>query len=174
MRAFIGGILTLVLSGVLIGVLGTSASAACETPWGSLRKGTLGDYSEGPLERVRTGRQACYDRLVVEVAGSGFGYRAEYVDQVVQEGSGKPVPLRGGAKLRVIVQAAAATGFPATSPELADVAGYTTFRQVAGAGSFESQTTIGVGVRARLPFRVLSLPRDGGGTRLVVDVAHAW
>ncbi|WP_395974979.1 hypothetical protein [Actinomadura sp. 1N219] len=174
MRAFFAGVLTLVMSVALIGVMGTSASAACATTWGSLPKGSLGDYSEGPLERVRTGRQTCYDRLVIEVAGSGYGYRVEYVDQVEQEGSGKPVPLRGGAKLRVIVQAATAPGFPATSSNLANVSGYTTFRQVAGAGSFESQTTIGVGVRARLPFRVITLPRDGGGTRLVVDVAHTW
>ncbi|GAA4239971.1 hypothetical protein GCM10022254_62900 [Actinomadura meridiana] len=174
MRALFGGLLALVLSAALVGVVGTPASAACDTAWGSQQKGTLHNYAEGPLERVRTGRQSCYDRLVVEVAGSGFGYLVGYVDEVVQEGSGKPVPLRGGAKLRVIVQAAAATGFPATSPELANVSGYTTFRQVAGAASFESQTTIGLGVRARLPFRVLTLPRDGGGTRLVIDVAHTW
>lgn len=174
MRALFGGLLTLVVSASLIGVFGTSASAACGTTWGSLPKGTLSDYSEGPLERVRTGRHTCYDRLVIAVAGSGFGHRTEYVGQVVQDGSGKPVPLRGGARLRIIVQAAAATGFPAGSPDLADVAGYSTFRQVAGAGSFEGQTTIGLGVRARLPFRVFTLPRDGGGTRLVVDVAHTW
>ncbi|WP_242892734.1 AMIN-like domain-containing (lipo)protein [Actinomadura litoris] len=174
MRALIGGLLSLVLSVVLVGVLGAPASAACSTAWGSQDKGTLHDYADGPLERVRTGRQDCYDRLVIEVAGSGFGYLAGYVDEVVQEGSGNPVPLRGGAKLRVIVQAAAASGFPASSPELANVGGYTTFRQVAGAGSFEGQTTIGVGVRARLPFRVLTLPREGGGTRLIVDVAHTW
>ncbi|MBC6463811.1 hypothetical protein [Actinomadura sp. HBU206391] len=174
MRVLFRGLLTLVMSATLIGVLGTSASAACETAWGSLPKGTLSDYSQGPLERVRTGRQSCYDRLVIEVAGSGFGHRTEYVDQVVRDGSGEPVPLRGGAKLRIIVQAAAATGFPTGSPNLADVAGYTTFRQVAGAGSFEGQTTIGLGVRARLPFRVFTLLREGGGTRLIVDVAHTW
>ncbi|MFI0412342.1 hypothetical protein [Actinomadura sp. 3N508] len=166
--------MTLVLSAALIGVTGTSASAACSTPWGSLQKGSLSGYSEGPLERVRTGQQSCYDRLVIEVDGTAFGHLVGYVDEVVQEGSGKPVPLRGSAKLRIIVQAATAPGFPATSPELANVSGYRTFRQVAGAASFESQTTIGVGVRARLPFRVLTLPRDGGGTRLVVDVAHTW
>jgi hypothetical protein len=40
---------------------------------------------------------------------------------------------------------------------------------VAWAGSFEGQSTIGLGVRARLPFRVLQLPG-----RLVIDVAHHW
>ena len=175
MRRLFGGLLALGVTIVLAGTLGTSASAAdCVTNWGSLAKGSLADYSQGPLNGVRTGRQDCYDRLVLDIAGTGFGYRVEYVDQVVQDGSGAPVPLRGGAKIRIIVQAMAATGFPATSPELANVSGYSTFRQVAGAGSFEGQTTIGLGVRARLPFRVFTLPLDGGGTRLVTDVAHSW
>jgi hypothetical protein len=167
-------LLALGVTVVLIGTLGTSASAAdCATNWGSLAKGSLADYSQGPLNGVRTGRHDCYDRLVLDVAGTGFGYRVEYVTQVAHDGSGAPVPLRGGAKIRIIVQAAAATGFPASSPELANVSGYTTFRQVAGAGSFEAQTTVGLGVRARLPFRVFTLPLDGG-TRLVTDVAHSW
>jgi len=163
------------MTAILTGVLGASASAAdCSTNWGSLPKGSLGEYSEGPYESLRTGRQTCYDRLVLEAAGTGNGYRVEYVDQVYQDGSGFLVPLRGAAKLRIVVQATAAPGFPAGSPELADVSGYATFRQVAGAGWFEGQTTIGLGVRARLPFRVFTLPRDGGGMRLVIDVAHLW
>lgn len=175
MRRLLGGLCALVVTVVFIGTLGTSASAAdCATSWGSLPKGSLADHTQGPLNSLRTGRHDCYDRLVLDIAGSGFGYRAEYVDQVVQDGSGAPVPLRGGAKIRIIVQAMAATGFPASAPELADVSGYATFRQVAGAGSFEGQTTIGLGVRARLPFRVFTLPLEGGGTRLVTDVAHSW
>jgi hypothetical protein len=175
MRRLIGGLLALGVAAVLFGATGGSASATvCEMTWGSLPKGALADYSEGPLNGVRTGRQTCYDRLVLDVAGTNFGYRVQYVDEVVQDGSGIPVPLRGGAKIQIIVQAAAAAGFPATSPELANVSGYTTFRQVAGAASFEGQTTIGLGVRARLPFRAFTLPLDGGGTRVVIDVAHTW
>ena len=63
---------------------------------------------------------------------------------------------------------------PANPCELANVAGYQTFRQVAYAGSFEGQTTLGLGVRARLPFRVFILAGPGDGSRLVVDVAHRW
>ncbi|RFS81314.1 hypothetical protein D0T12_32255 [Actinomadura spongiicola] len=174
MRALLGGSLTLVMSAALVGALGTPASAACDTPWGSLRKGTLTGVAKGPLERVRTGRHACYDRLVIDVAQSGFGHRVKYVDQVYMDASGDLVPLRGGAKLEIIVQSPAAPGYPSTSPNLADVSGYTTFRQVAGAVSFEGKTTLGLGVRARLPFRVFTLPRDGGGSRFVVDVAHTW
>ena len=49
-----------------------------------------------------------------------------------------------------------------------------TLRQVALAGSFEGQTTFGVGVRARLPYRVFLLDGPGNGSRLVLDVAHRW
>jgi hypothetical protein len=99
-----------------------------------------------------------------------------YVDQVIEDPTGAVVPVRGGAKLQVNVAAPAydsATGQPtyvySNRAELVDVTGYQTFRQVAWAGSFESTTSVGLGVRARLPFRVLSL-----GDRIVVDVAHFW
>jgi hypothetical protein len=49
-----------------------------------------------------------------------------------------------------------------------------TFRQVVFDGTFEGQTQIGLGVRARLPFRVFTLAGPGGGSRLVIDVAHRW
>ncbi|WP_441919802.1 AMIN-like domain-containing (lipo)protein [Nocardia brasiliensis] len=42
-----------------------------------------------------------------------------------------------------------------------DLAGNRTFRQVAWAGSFEARTTVGPGVRARLPMQVCTL--DGPG-----------
>jgi hypothetical protein len=54
------------------------------------------------------------------------------------------------------------------------VTGYQTFRQVAWAGSFEGYSSLGLGVRARLPFRVQTLPGPGAGSRLVLDVAHFW
>jgi hypothetical protein len=54
------------------------------------------------------------------------------------------------------------------------VTGWQTFRQIAWAGSFEGQSTIGLGVRAKLPFRVLVLQGPGAGSRFVIDVAHRW
>ncbi|WRL64756.1 hypothetical protein U6N30_03010 [Blastococcus brunescens] len=57
------------------------------------------------------------------------------------------------------------------------MAPYETFRQVAWAGSFEGQSSLGIGTRARLPFRVFTLVGDPGSdqaVRLVVDVGHLW
>jgi hypothetical protein len=163
----------------------TSASPAsasvCEAQWGSLVK-QRAPYTGKQVTDIRSGRHRCFDRLVVDLNGNGKGrpgYQVRYVKQVRQDGSGATVPLRGGARLRVIVNAPAyddgrLTYRPTNRRELVDVTGYRTFRQVAWAGTYEGQTTIGLGVRARLPMRVLVLDATGGGHRVVVDVAHRW
>ena len=156
-----------------------STTTACPRGWGSLPEANS-RMSTAPVTNVRTGRHACFDRLVVDLRGRAPGYDVRYVGNVYQDGSGFLVPLRGGAKLQIIVRAPAydaayrATYVPSNKRELTNVAGYSTFRQVAFAGSFEGQTTIGLGVRARLPFRVFTLAGPGSNTRLVVDVAHRW
>lgn len=149
-------------------------AVVCETGWGS------GPESQWPADRglltnIRSGRHECYDRLVFDFTGVNDGYWVQYVDEVAHEGSGEPVPLRGAGKLQITVNSPAyddagnPTYVPANRAELVDVTGYQTFRQVAWAGSFEGQTTVGLGVRAVLPFRVFTLPG-----RVVVDVAHTW
>ncbi len=160
-----------------------SASAPyCGIRWGSLAK-TVSPSSaagESNLIGVRSGRHDCYDRLVVDLSGPAAGARVQYVDKVVMDGSGAPVALRGAARLQIVVLAPAynqngsPTYRPADPRELVNVTGYRTFRQVAWAGSFEGQTTLGLGVRARLPFRVFQLTGPGSHTRLVIDVAHRW
>jgi len=171
----------------LVGCLGlTSAASASAAPycgivWGSLAK-QGGGGGASTVAGVRTGQHDCYDRLVIDLnGGPSVGYRVEYVDAVYQDGSGAPVQLDGGARLRIVVYAPSydiadghLTFTPADPAHLADVTGYRTFRQVADAGSFEGQTNIGLGVRAHLPFRVFTLAGPGGGSRLVVDVAHQW
>lgn len=157
----------------------TAVSAACGTHWGSLGK-SVQTMSQATVQGVRAGRHGCFDRLVIDLKGRVAGYTVRYVDQILQEGSGLPVPVRGGARLEVTVTAPAydanglATFVPANPNEIVDVAGFSTFRQVAWSGSFEGYTTLGVGVRARLPFRVLILGGPAGGSRLVIDVAHRW
>lgn len=156
------------------------AATACPTGWGSLAK----TYSAGtatPLTNVRTGRHDCYDRFVVDVpgaSGSALGFSVRYVDRLYQDASGRLIPVAGGAILEVRVNA------PAYNPETGastypgrvaqplpgvNITGYSTFRDTRYAGSFEGVTQFGLGVRARLPFRVQHL-----ADHLVVDVAHTW
>ncbi len=158
----------------------TVSTASCPRGWGSLPEANS-RMVLSPVTNVRTGRHACYDRLVVDLGGRAAGYDVRYVSTVHQDGSGFVVPLRGGAKLQIVVRASSydldsgkATYSPKNSKELTNVAGYRTFRQLAFAGSFEGQTTIGLGVRARLPFRVYTLAGPGSNSRLVIDVAHQW
>lgn len=167
-------------------VLATPAQAAyCGITWGSQAKVVAGaDPMFDQLTAVRAGQHGCYDRLVIDLADAGgfTAYDVRYVSQVRQDGSGTLVPLRGGAKLQIIIRSnpydrnGRVTFAPANRSEVVNVSGYRTFRQVASAGSFEGQTTLGLGVRARLPFRAFVTPGPAGtGTvRVVIDVAHLW
>ncbi|MET9296048.1 hypothetical protein [Streptomyces sp. NPDC003077] len=158
-----------------------SAATSCAVGWGSADKvGEVADYAR-PLVNVRAGRHDCYDRLVLDVRGTGdrpIGFRVGYVDELHQDGSGDLVPVGGGAILSVRIAA------PSYDPDTfkpvyngkvgerlpgVDVTGYRTFRDTRFGGSFEGDSLIGLGVRARLPFRVTQTP-----TQVIVDVAHSW
>jgi hypothetical protein len=155
-------------------ILTTTASAApyCGITWGSLSK-TAPTTTMGSMTGVRAGQHPCYDRLVLDFTGHNSGYRVLYVNVVTTDGSGAVVPLRGGAKLQVVALSPYWLN-PAHPAEMVNTTGYRTFRQVASAGSFEGQTTIGLGVRARLPFQAFMVQGPGNTSRLVIDVAHQW
>lgn len=176
------GVATLVASAASIGLGEEANSAGCHVKWGSLEKTTdPTDYE--PLVNIRTGRHDCFDRMVFDVRDANpglIGYRIRYVSKIIQDGSGDIIPVEGGALLDVRLQ-----GAPSYDPETGEatydvvageklpgvnLTGYRTFRDARFVGSFEGDTQVGLGVRARLPFRVFQL--DGG--RLVLDVAHRW
>jgi hypothetical protein len=178
--ALVGATLTTAAVPAVAARPAASRATACPTGWGSLPKTGSGSTTT-PVRDIRTGRHACYDRMVVDLPGAardGLGHSVRYVDRLHQDGSGRHIPVSGGAVLEVRVAAPAYTpesGEP-TYPARAgrplpgvDLAGYRAFRDARFAGSFEGETQIGLGLRARLPFRVLRV--DG---RLVIDVAHGW
>ncbi len=138
-------------------------ATACSVTWGSGAKAVT-NTAHRTVTGVRAGRHACFDRLVVDLTRSGEGYRVRYVSAVRDQGRGEVIPLKGSAYLQIDDQSQATRGL--AMPAVKD---YRTFRQVAWGGSFEGYTTIGLGLRARLPFRVFQLD-----DRLVIDVAHRW
>jgi hypothetical protein len=150
-----------------------AAASHCSVVWASQAKSAPG-LSQAPVVGVRTGRHACFDRLVIDVAGHAGGYTVQYVRHVTQDASGKVIPTRGRAAIQITVNDPGETFAPAHPTELRNVNGYRTFRQVVFAGSFEGYTGFGLGVRARLPFRVFVLAGPGTSSRVVVDVAHRW
>ncbi|MFF8816318.1 AMIN-like domain-containing (lipo)protein [Streptomyces pactum] len=159
---------------------GTKAAAACSTAWGSANK-TSPDTFYKPLGNIRTGQHDCYDRMVFDIPGASagkVGYHVGYVDKFYQDGSGEPIPVNGGAILQIFVGAPSynpADGsvvYPGQAGQPlpgVNIAGYQTFKDTRFGASFEGQTQVAVGTRARLPFRVLQ-----SGDQLIVDVAHTW
>lgn len=158
----------------------TASVTACPTGWGSLPESASATAYDHPLTDIRSGTHECYDRLVFDVPGGGtsVGYQVGYVDKLIQDASGNTIPVSGGAILEIRLSAPSYdpdTGTP-TYPGVSGqplpgitLTGYPTFRDTRFASSFEGVTQVGLGVRARLPFRVLQL-----SDRVVVDVAHTW
>jgi hypothetical protein len=150
----------------------------CEIRWGSLPNASHTSVT-APLTNVRAGRHTCFDRLVFDFAGRNGSYQVRYVSAIRGLGLDQPVDLRGGALLEIVLTEPYGPGthvryHPANDDELVRVAGWRTFRQVAWVELWESQSTFGLGVRARLPFRVFALDGPGSGSRIVIDVAHRW
>ncbi|WP_026820576.1 AMIN-like domain-containing (lipo)protein [Arthrobacter castelli] len=173
------GAMALILSLGLIVPSSATAAPFCGIYWGSLAKANSSS-THAPIIDVRSGRHACFDRLVVDIRGDGAGYDVRYVNRVRADGSGQAVWLRGGADLSVTINAPGynrhgnATYRPADRRHVVNVSNYSTFRQVALVSSFEGKTKIGLGVRARLPFRTFVLDGPGDNSRVVIDVAHRW
>ncbi|MER7819450.1 hypothetical protein [Streptomyces sp. NPDC096153] len=157
----------------------TAPADACSTAWGSGVKSAAHGNAK-PLTDIRVGQHTCFDRMVFDVSGAKgpLGHHVGYVDAFHQDGSGDPIPVGGGAVLQIFVSA------PSYDPETmrqvyagragkplpgVDLSGFRTFKDTRFGASFEGQTQVGLGVRARLPFRVLQF--DG---KLIVDVAHKW
>lgn len=158
---------------------------SCGQVWGSLPESRPAATAGDVVTDVRAGRHTCFDRVVVDLRGPADQepfFDVRYVPAATQQGSGAAVTLRGGAVLRVIVGAPAyddyrPTYLPSPTGEAVDVTGFATVRQVAWTGSFEGQSSLALGTRARLPFRTFVLlgePGSDRAVRLVIDVGHRW
>ncbi len=182
LRLLVAAIAT-ALGVVLLAPAGSAAAAYCGITWGSLAKSGTHDARVDTLRNVRAGEHTCFDRLVIDLARAPkfTAYSVRY-GTAYAPGSGKPLSLRG-TDMEIVLQSPAydtngrPTYVPANRNEVVNVTGFRTFRQVAWGGSFEGSTTLGLGVRARLPFRVTVLagaPGHPDGARVIVDVAHTW
>jgi hypothetical protein len=134
---------------------------------------TADHHEQALLVGVRAGRNKDFDRLVFDFEGPVPGVRVQYVEELVQDGSGIPIPLRGRAIVEIVIRPAAAhrdDGSSSITGPLPDVTGFAAFRQVADAGDFEAVLTWGIGVAARTGLRATTLT---GPSRVAVDVGHA-
>ena len=153
----------------------THHAAGCSSNWGTNAK-HRGDQAITVATRVRgvrAGKHGCFDRLVIDMSGGKQPpFSARYVKQIVADPSGKILKVRGKAKILIVVRGPAGAHYHANAVNLVNVSGFKTFRQVRGAGSFERVTSIGLGVRAKLAFRVFELGSSQAGWRIVIDVGH--
>ncbi|HEU5474925.1 MAG TPA: hypothetical protein VFV67_30145 [Actinophytocola sp.] len=130
------------------------------------------------LVDVRTGNHPDegYDRVVFDFRDntSTPGFSVSYVDQIIEDPSGNPLPMLPGAKLLVSMRWAAAheNGNTTVPPGDLDLRpGLARIKQVKRAGDFEGVLTFGIAVDPAgdpAPFRAYAL----SGSRLVIDVAH--
>jgi len=122
----------------------------------------------GKLITLRAGRHAGYDRVVFQLDGPIPYYSVRYVPVVRLDGSGHPLQLRGTAFLEVVIRAPTHDEHyrPVLTPTRLRP-DFPTLREVNAPGSFEGQTTAGIGVSYRAPFRILELANP---TRIVIDL----
>jgi hypothetical protein len=123
------------------------------------------------LVGLRAGRHPGFDRVVFQLDGPiPSYYSVRYVPVVRLDGSGEPLALRGGAFLEVVVRAPTHDEHyrPVLTPTRLRP-DFPALREVSAPGSFEGQTTAGIGVTRRVGFRVFELT---GPTRIVIDLAH--
>jgi len=123
------------------------------------------------LVGLRAGRHAGYDRVVFQLDGPiPSYYSVRYVPQVHLDGSGDPLRLRGAAFLEVVIRAPTHDNNyrPVLTPTRLRP-DFPVLREVNAPGSFEGQTTGGIGLTQRVGFRVLELTNP---TRIVIDLAH--
>ena len=111
-----------------------------------------------------------FDRLVLEFTGGLPGYRAGYVNQVVQDGSGAPVPLRGQAFFEIVVHPAAAHDDNGAESLVGPRSGggLPALVEYDLTSDFEGYVQVGVGLDDVVGFRVFEL---AGPDRLVFDFA---
>ena len=147
---------------LLVASLVAVVLALAATPAGAQSAPTLVD--------VRAARHSGFDRVVFEFRGAVPEHRVGYVDQLVQDGSGRPVSVAGAADLEVVFHGANAheqDGTPTISPRRFST-GLTAVKEVAQIGDFEAVVSYGIGLDRRRPLTVSTL---SGPSRLVIDVS---
>jgi hypothetical protein len=128
------------------------------------------------LAAVRLAGHDGFDRLVLEFADRVPGYTVGYRPPPAQsDGSGQEIPLPGAsATVKVSLNPATGDGWAGDArtyfgPSTVAAANTSEVTEVKAAGDFEAVLSWVVGLRAKVPFRVLVLD---GPPRLVIDFQH--
>jgi hypothetical protein len=123
---------------------------------------------------IRVGHHASYDRVVIQLKGAHApGFDVKYVRQLTADPSGKKVDLLGAFQLQLVVTPANGhdvnTGHSTLTTPARTKWRLDEVRETAVIGDSEGVFTVGVGLHAKAPFRVLTLHNP---LRIVVDIKH--
>lgn len=119
---------------------------------------------------VRAARHDGFDRVVVDFEGDVPGYTVRWKSKVETEGAGKPIDLKGGQALHVMLIPAVAhteAGEPTWTGTSAKP--LTTITGIVSTGDFEGHVGIALISERTRTFRVKEYTEP---SRLVIDVGH--
>jgi len=126
------------------------------------------------LVDVRAAQHEDFDRIVFDFSQGLPGYRVEYVTPpILGDASGEPVPIAGGAFLRVRFKPAAGynpnTGTPTYTGPLELTPGLLSLLEAEKTGDSEGVLTWVLGLTEEVDFRVYRLEDP---FRIAIDVGH--
>lgn len=155
----------------------TSHSATPTTPSDAPTSTTEVDVERDGMDPavvtgVRYAAHDTYDRVVVDLKGDIPGYNVKWVDELVEDGSGEPIGVHGGAYLQLTLFPANAhddDGYPTWKGGPVYPANLKNLTDVVRTGDFEGRVGIGLVLARRGGF---SVKEQSGPSRLVLDVAH--
>lgn len=111
-----------------------------------------------------------YDRVVFECTGRVPLIQIEYVNQLIGDGSGLPIPITGNAIVQVRLTPAQAhddAGYPTAPPDI--VYNLPNVKELVRSGDFEGDVTYGIRLGHKEELRILTLANP---SRVVIDVIH--
>ncbi|QYC38654.1 hypothetical protein Nocox_05135 [Nonomuraea coxensis DSM 45129] len=150
-----------------------TASGGADTPTSTSEVDVdRGGMDPAVVTSVRYAAHDTYDRVVIDLDGDVPGYNVKWVDEFVQDGSGRPIDVRGGAYLQVTLFPAHAhdeNGVPTWKGGPVYPADLGNLTDVVRTGDFEGRVGVGLVLARQAAFQI---QEQGGPNRLVLDVAH--
>jgi hypothetical protein len=122
--------------------------------------------------QIRAGHHPGFDRIVFEFKGGlPSSHRVQYVDRLVGDASGLPVPIAGRAILQVRFAPARAHDAAGSTVRPRQAFALPNIMSSVRAGDFEGVTSYGIGLAKKTRFNVFTLR---GPSRVVIDVRAAF
>ena len=147
--ALLGAAAALLAAGATLA--GATPAAAGDDSFGTAPVTEAPPAPETPvaITSVDTGRHDGFDRVVFRLSGPTLGYEVRYGTRLVEDPTGRTLPIAGSAVLAISMRQTDWIDRP--SPRRNRDAGFPALRQVRFAGEFEAVVSYGIGAAATRP-----------------------